>query len=318
MDGHSYPKGAVVLQMLRFVMGEEPFFRTLEHFLHKYAFEAVDTHDLMKTIKEVTGQNLDWFFKQCIYKPGHPFFKVSYSWDENTSILNLKINQIQDYSRGIPVYTLPVNIGITTAAGKIVKKVWIKEKANSYEFKVKEKPLLVRFDEGNWLIKEWVFDKSLEELLYQLKNDDVIGRMWAATELEKYNDNAQAFAGLKESGEKDPFRHVRKNAVVTIGKLKDRDLISFFKEKSSDSDSKVRVEALRALGEFRDSGLVEFFKERFKRDDSYLAQAEALRSIGKCGDKTSVSFLENAGKMKSPRRMFSRVVKAAIEEINKK
>jgi len=39
----------------------------------------------------------------------------------------------------------------------------------------------VRFDEGNSLLKEWKFDKSLDELLFQLKNDAVIGRMWSAS-----------------------------------------------------------------------------------------------------------------------------------------
>ncbi|MFC1640370.1 M1 family metallopeptidase [Gemmatimonadota bacterium] len=61
-DSHTYPKGAVILHQLRFLLGDEPFFRTLSTFLHEFAFEPVDTHDFMKIVKEVTGRNMDWFF----------------------------------------------------------------------------------------------------------------------------------------------------------------------------------------------------------------------------------------------------------------
>ncbi|HUT07360.1 MAG TPA: M1 family metallopeptidase, partial [Candidatus Latescibacteria bacterium] len=40
MDGHSYPKGATVLHMLRFVMGDSAFFRTLSKFLERFAFSS--------------------------------------------------------------------------------------------------------------------------------------------------------------------------------------------------------------------------------------------------------------------------------------
>jgi len=42
MDSHSYPKGATILNMLRFVMGDKPFFRALSHFLHKHAYQVVE------------------------------------------------------------------------------------------------------------------------------------------------------------------------------------------------------------------------------------------------------------------------------------
>jgi len=72
---------------------------------------------------------------------------------------------------------------------------------------------------------------------------------------------------------------------------------------------------LRVLGDNKNSGLVSFFKEQFEKDDSYLAQAEALRSIGKCGDRSQLSFLENAAKMKSPRNVIKRAADWAIKEI---
>ncbi len=316
-DSHTYPKGAAVLHMLRFVMGDKPFFRTLKHFLHKHEFQAVDTHDFMTAIKDVTGQNLDWFFEQFIFKPGHPFFKISYTWDKQSKKIKLKIVQTQDTSQGIPIYTIPVIIGITTPEKKISQKVWIKHKEQAFEFSVDKKPLLVRFDEGNYLLKEWTFEKNLEELLYQLKNDDVIGRSWAASELAKFQDDPMAMRDLKDRAQNDEFWAVRRSAIETLGTLKKKEHLSLFKETCEDKNSKVRVAALGILGNYEEPELVSLFKKQFKDDDSYLAQAEALRAIGKCGDRSHLSFLKEAAKMESPRNVIKRAADWAIKEINK-
>lgn len=316
-DSHTYPKGAAVLHMLRFVMGDKPFFRTLKHFLHKHEFQAVDTHDFMTAIKDVTGQNLDWFFEQFIFKPGHPFFKISYTWDEQSQKIKLKVVQTQDTSQGIPIYTIPVIIGITTPEKKISEKVWIKHKEQAFEFPVDKKPLLVRFDEGNYLLKEWTFEKNMEELLYQLKNDDVIGRSWAASELAEFQDDPMAMRGLKDRAQNDEFWAVRRSAIETLGTLKKKEHLSLFKETCEDKNSKVRVAALGILGNYEEPELVSLFKKQFIEDDSYLAQAEALRAIGKCGDRSHLSFLKEAAKMESPRNVIKIAADWAIKEINK-
>jgi aminopeptidase N len=301
--------------MLRFVIGDNLFFRTLRYFLHKHEFQVVDTHDFITAIKEVTGQNLEWFFDLYIFKPGHPVFDVSYNWDEGGNKLKLKVVQTQDTSRGIPIYTMPVIIGITTPGKKVSKKVWIKKKEEVFEFSVKEKPLMVRFDKGNYLLKEWKFDKSLDELLYQLKNDDVIGRMWAALELEEFKDSPSTVKGLIDSTQNDKFWAVRRNALNILGKIKRKEDVELFKEKCKDENSKVRTTALRVLSGYKDIKLSSFFRERFEKDDSYLAQSEALSALGMCGDSSQIPFLEEAAKMSSPRDMIKRAAEQAIELI---
>jgi len=317
-DSHTYPKGAAVLHMLRFIMGDNAFFRTLRYFLHRHEFQAVDSHDFMIAIKEASGQNLDWFFEQFIFKPGHPVFDISYIWNEDGQKLKLKVTQVQDTSKGIPIYKIPVIIGIITPEEKFSEQVWIKQKEQVFEFSVKESPLMVRFDQGNHLLKEWTFEKSLDELLYQLKNDDVIGRSWAASELLKFQNKHRAVNSLIDSVQNDKFWAVRRSSVETLGKIKRKEDIALFKGRCKDNNSKVRTVAIRILGDYGEPELISFFRKQFNEDDSYLAQAEALRSIGKCGDKSQLSCLENAAKMKSPRDVIKKAAKFAIEEIKKK
>ncbi|MEN6310080.1 MAG: M1 family aminopeptidase, partial [Acidobacteriota bacterium] len=166
MDGHSYPKGAAVLHMLRFVMGDKPFFRTLAEFLSRFAFKNADTHDFMNVVRETGGENLDWFFDQWLYRPGHPVFEDASTWDAGAGKLRLRISQVQDFAKGIPVFRTPVVIGVRTASQSVRHRVWLGGKEETFEFESRDKPLLVRFDEGNRLLKELVFKKPEEELVF--------------------------------------------------------------------------------------------------------------------------------------------------------
>jgi len=317
MDGHSYPKGAVVLHMLRFIMGEKPFFRALNHFITNHAFQVVDTYDFMTSIKEATGQNLDWFFDQWIFKPGHPEFKINKKWDPAAKELTLTIGQTQDFSKGVPVFTLPVIVEVTTEEKTFTKKFWIDKKENKFSFKAASNPLMVRFDRGNFLLKEWSFDKTLDELLFQLKKDDVIGRMWAASEMIKDKSDPKAVSALIEAAEKDPFWSVRQSAVKTLGDMENPELIPVLKKIYNDKSSKVRAEVVNALGNHKKKELRAFFKQTFLTDNSYLVQAEALTALGKCGDPSDIPFMEKAKSTDSPRNILKRAAQRAIGIIKK-
>jgi len=315
-DSHTYPKGAAVLHMLRFILGDRPFFKTLSRFLHEYAFQAVDTYDFMRVVKETTGRNMDWFFRQQILSPGHAVFTVSKSWNEATGILTLQIKQVQDTTARIPIYRIPVNIGITLPERKIIKMLWLDSAEESFEIPLKSEPLLVRFDDGNHLLKEWTYSKSAEELMYQLRNDDVIGRQWAADQLSTYFKDKHVMKVLKNAVLNDQFWAVRKTAVSVLARAKEKEWLSTLKRACFDPHSRVRAEAYRVLGSTERKEFARLMKTRFNKEDSYLAQASALKAIGKCGDASFIAFLEEASKMESYRDILKNSALQAIKDIN--
>jgi aminopeptidase N len=314
-DAHTYPKGACILHQLRFVLGDGAFFRALGAFLDEYAFEAVDTYDFMKTVKEATGQNMDWFFEQYIFSPGHPVFEISSSWDAGAGQIQLRVVQVQDRDHGVPIYRTPVQIGIVTASGKSIETVWLENEQDTFVFESREEPLLVRFDEGNYLLKEWTYDKSVEELLYQARLDDVIGREWAVRELERSGSDARVGAELATIARADTFWAVRLAAIETIATADGRAAIELFRTAATDANSQVRRAAIRILGGMDDLALVPFFRSRFEADDSYQVQAEALRAIGRSGDRSQLGFLRHASQMPSYRDVIRRAATWAIEEL---
>jgi aminopeptidase N len=316
-DSHTYPKGAVILHQLRFLLGDDSFFRTLSTFLNKYAFEPVDTYDFMKTVKEVTGRNMDWFFEQFVFAAGHPVFEVQSTWDASSQEIRLDVSQTQDRDHGVPIYKFPVQIGIVSGSGKRVETVWLENAHDSFTFPSAEQPLLVRFDDGNWLLKEWTYRKDVEELLYQARNDDVIGREWAVRRLADFGNEAGVAEELDAIAFNDPFWAVRLAAVETVRSVSGLESVEVLRAAATDANSQVRRAAVRSLGEMEDAGLARFFRDTFASDSSYQVQAEALMAIGRIGDRGQLEFLRQVSTMDSPRDVIREAAEWAIEEISR-
>ena len=311
-DSHTYPKGALVLHMLRQQLGDAAFFDTLKHFLHRYAFEPVDTGDFIRSVKTVTGQNLDWFFDQWLFKPGHPVFDVRSEWDPARKVVVLTVAQVQDFARGIPVFRVPLSVAIVNADGRSTSQVWIREREETFEFPSETRPLLVRFDPDNVLLKEVSFPKQRDDLFYQLSHDDVIGRMNAAAELAMLTDDPIAAGALAASAQGDPFWAVRRGAVDALARAGGATSAAIIRKAALDAHPSVRASALVALGDRKDRSLLEFFKERFAEDPSDAVRAESLRAIGKIGDASTVPFLEQCAAVPSYRNLIATAAKQAI------
>lgn len=317
-DAHTYPKGARVLHMLRTLVGDEPFFETLGHFLRAHAFDAVDTADFIRSVKTVTGRDLDWFFDQWLYKPGHPVLEVGSEWDLAAKTVRLRVAQVQDLSKGTPVFRMPVSVKLVTPGRTDIRTIWVEKREQTFDLPLEEKPLLVRIDPDNVLLKEIRFPKGLDELLFQLRNDDVIGRMDAAAALTAFKDDPRTEPALAASIKSDPFWAVRKSAVEALARLAPRGRVPVLKRAVRDADPRVRAAALAALGDLRDRALLGFFEERFDTDPSDRVRAEALTAIGKAGDPSAVPFLRRAAAVPSYRHMVRGAAEAAIKRLEGK
>jgi len=63
-------KGAAILHMLRYVMGDEKFDNTMRGFVLKYSLKSAGEEDFRKEAEEHQGSSLVWFFSQWLDSTG--------------------------------------------------------------------------------------------------------------------------------------------------------------------------------------------------------------------------------------------------------
>jgi hypothetical protein len=112
-----YNKGALVLHMLRRLVGDERFFEALGRFYHESRFRKVGTDDLRRTFEGVTGWSLERFFERWVFNQGTPTVFSRWAVADGGTSLAVTFEQ-----RG-PVYDVPVTVTLTLASGEEVEHV---------------------------------------------------------------------------------------------------------------------------------------------------------------------------------------------------
>ena len=301
-DTYAYPRGGAVLHMLRKHLGDELFFKALNHYLVTNANKPVQTEQLRIAIEEATGQSMDWFFDQWLYKMGHPVFEVTKNYDAAAKKLTLNVKQTQkidpnneypqvEFFRGFMDMEIDGN----------VNRVWIEPKAeNTFTFDVANKPNLVNFDYEDTWIKEVKFDKPTDELIYQLKNDkDVLGRVWAMNQLAsrfKSKDTADAekaniLAALNQAIAGDAFWSIRRDAIQIVTAPQgnpnaanftppnfDQTTINILTNAAKDKNSLVRAAAISGFGRTHDAKYADLYVTALN-DQSYSVIGAAATAL---------------------------------------
>ncbi|HSE38549.1 MAG TPA: HEAT repeat domain-containing protein, partial [Blastocatellia bacterium] len=271
----------------------------INHYVKKNQWQNVETSDLTTAIEEATGQNLSWFFDEWVYRMGHPQFEITSTYDGSKSLkLTVKQTQKPDDKRpwfpSPDFFTMPVDIAVTTAAGERIHRVWIDKPEKEFTFEVASKPLIVNFDRGNYLIKQVKFDRSDDELAYQLLHDsDVMGRVLAAIELKTRTSDTAAKA-LKEASMRDSFWGVRIEATRGLSAFRNDGFRASLIEAVKDKDSRIRREAIKGLAAYKDPKLADLFIKTMNSDPSYFAIAEAATALGQSGSPQAYNVLAKA------------------------
>ena len=105
-----YNKGAVVLHMLRRLVGDDVFFRGLRRFYWTSRFHKAGTDDFREAMEQESGRSLERFFERWIYGSTLPRLKVGYRVDGTDVVL--RVEQIGE------VFDVPVTITLQYADRK--------------------------------------------------------------------------------------------------------------------------------------------------------------------------------------------------------
>jgi len=106
----SYYKGAYVLHMLRWLVGDENFYQSCRNYLNdnKLRYNYAKTEDLQYHFEKQCNMDLDWFFQQWIYGEGHPSYFIDAQITSTNKVL-LFVKQTQSHP-SVEFFKMPLPI----------------------------------------------------------------------------------------------------------------------------------------------------------------------------------------------------------------
>lgn len=328
-DAHTYEKGGLVLHMLRRYLGDDAFFKSLQHYLLSNQYKAVELHHLRLAFEEISGQDLNWFFNQWYLSPGHPRLTVKYQYDDSLKKQLIIIHQQPSSSEAKNlIYRLPVTVFLHTEEGVEQKKIVIDAKENRYEFQVNSRPKLIMLHTEDIILCEKEENKSETDYIHQFRySSNIIDRHQALQKLWTKQHNKEVrnlfiealqashwslreyavkkldlndtlarryhFETLKALALNDPKPQVRASAIERLTEYSREQQLQLFRLTIHDSSFLVASKTLQALLAI-DTPTALSYAQSFEQFEN----SEISRAVGKvyaaAGGEDKNSFFENA------------------------
>ena len=129
----TYNKGSMVVNMLRFKMGDAAFFQAMKNYLAdaNLAYGYAITTDLQDHLEATYGGSLDEFFNDWIYNQGYPTYSITaQNW--GAGLARITVNQTQSHS-SVDYFEMPVPIRLYGPGGQTFDTV-VDNTSNGQQF----------------------------------------------------------------------------------------------------------------------------------------------------------------------------------------
>ena len=152
LNPNSYQKASWFLHMLREKIGDSLFFESVQEYYRIFKDSTALTEDFKSVVEKTSGEDLDLFFYQWLWKPGFP--KINIEWKQKSNKkLKLKIIQTQPEF----LFAFPLDIEIEQKNGKRkVETVLIEDCNTKISFRLEDKVEDIRLDPSVRLLFEIV------------------------------------------------------------------------------------------------------------------------------------------------------------------
>ncbi len=152
----SYAKGAVVLHMLRGILGTDTFFDVLKAYIADpiLGYGVATTEDFRRVAQDVSGVDLDYFFSEWIYGENFPHY--SYDWGYSSlgsGNYNVWITLDQTQNVNPSYFTMPIQLKITAGGVDTTVTAFNNQQSQTFNFTVSGLPSRLTFDPNNWILK---------------------------------------------------------------------------------------------------------------------------------------------------------------------
>lgn len=168
----TYCKGASVVHLLRYTLGDTLFFKALNNYLNNNKLKSATVYDFFAAVKQVSGEDYNWFLEQWLKTPNHPIYNNTYE------ILNFRIGskvKFKFYQTNSNFFKIPVKLKFIYMDGMDTTiKIWNNYNGEIVEFNFDKEVKQVVFDPLNEIVlKKATTVVGIEKNISEELNDDV-------------------------------------------------------------------------------------------------------------------------------------------------
>lgn len=142
-------KGSSMMNMLRYIVGDDKFFATLKAYAQQYAWKSATTEDFRKVAESVSGQDLGYFFIEWVESSGAPEFKLEYTIYRTQKGFRVMGKIAQD----LDTFRMPVDLKIETEGNPEEKRVEVVGTSSEFSVDTFGKPKTVTIDPNNRVLR---------------------------------------------------------------------------------------------------------------------------------------------------------------------
>ncbi len=152
----TYAKGACVLHMLRYTLGDSLFFRALRSYATdeaNFKYGTAGTDRFIERMNEYAGQDLSWFFNAWLKQPNHPIYAGTYSIsDLGSGRWEVAVRSQQTQMDGT-FFPMPHTFRIAFSEGQdTTVRVMNAVSPETFAFRFDRVPTAVYFDPANDIV----------------------------------------------------------------------------------------------------------------------------------------------------------------------
>jgi aminopeptidase N len=280
-DTHTYRKGALVLHMIRYLVGEEGWWKGVRSYVDRFAGQTVTTPDLQSVMEEATGASLGTLLDSYVYGAGHPELKVKWDWQPETRQVHLEVRQVQKLDEQTGLFSFPLEVALVEEGRIVVRRVPVaaRELQDLY-IPSEARPRTVTLDPEGWILKTVDFDKPAAEWVLQLAEVKPFAARLEAIRALADQGGDEAVAALGRTLREDSLYGVRREAAKALGKITTDASLKALRAGLDDKDSRVRTAVLESFASFPEHAeLIPVLRRSLEKEESYYARAAAATAL---------------------------------------
>ncbi len=150
-----YAKGAVVLHMLRGVLGDTLFFHSMWNYAHdpRYRYGTATTRDFQGVCEATAGVSLAYFFDEWIYGERYPRYTSSWTADSLGGSFRVNLGIRQSTLTANPTFfTMPIGVKLSAPGWDTTVTVRDTAMLQTFAIDAAHRPTSVVLDPGTWIL----------------------------------------------------------------------------------------------------------------------------------------------------------------------